>query len=157
MIILRHITLDRTPLDEWSARRNDLYVTTHNTHKRQTSVQPVGLEPSKRAAADPRLIPRGHRDRLLKGEDFKTGQVLCIVKCADGFVLLTKQETVLLGVTDRLWSHLGRNCVLKFVIAGEIERTRILGRRRKQLLDDLQEKRMGKRTRVFYIYIYIYI
>jgi len=43
------------PLDEWSARRGDLYLTTHNTHKRQTSMPPGGNRthnPSKRAAAD---------------------------------------------------------------------------------------------------------
>jgi hypothetical protein len=34
----RHITVGRTPLDEWSARRRDLYLTIHNTHKRQTSM-----------------------------------------------------------------------------------------------------------------------
>jgi hypothetical protein len=35
-IILRHTTLGRTPLDEGSARRIDLYLTTYNTHNRQT-------------------------------------------------------------------------------------------------------------------------
>jgi hypothetical protein len=40
-----HTTLGRIPLDEWSARRRDLYVTTHNIRKRQTSVPPVGVEP----------------------------------------------------------------------------------------------------------------
>jgi len=44
-ISLRHTTLVRTPLDEWSARRRDLYLETHNTHKRQTSLPPAGLEP----------------------------------------------------------------------------------------------------------------
>jgi len=34
MITLRHNTLGRTPLDEWSARRRVLYLTTHITHKR---------------------------------------------------------------------------------------------------------------------------
>jgi hypothetical protein len=34
----RHITLGRTPLDEWPAQRRDLHLTTHNTHKRQTSM-----------------------------------------------------------------------------------------------------------------------
>jgi hypothetical protein len=34
----RHTTLGRTPLDEGPARRRDLYLTTHNTHKRQTSM-----------------------------------------------------------------------------------------------------------------------
>jgi len=31
----RRITVCRTPLGEWSARRRDLYLTTHNTHNRQ--------------------------------------------------------------------------------------------------------------------------
>jgi hypothetical protein len=31
-IKLRHTTLGRTPLEEGSARRRDLYLTTHNTH-----------------------------------------------------------------------------------------------------------------------------
>jgi hypothetical protein len=34
----RHTTLGRTPLDEGPARRRDLNLTTHNTHKRQTSM-----------------------------------------------------------------------------------------------------------------------
>jgi hypothetical protein len=46
MITLRHTTLSRTPLDEWSAQRRDLYLTTHNTDKRQTSLPPVGFEPT---------------------------------------------------------------------------------------------------------------
>jgi hypothetical protein len=43
---LRHTTVGRTPLDEWSARRTDLYLTTHNTHKRQTSMPYAGFEPT---------------------------------------------------------------------------------------------------------------
>jgi len=31
---LRHTTLDRTPLEDWSTRRRDIYLTTHSTHKR---------------------------------------------------------------------------------------------------------------------------
>ena len=42
----RPTTVGRTPLDEWSARRRDLYLTTHNTHNRQTSMTPVGFEPT---------------------------------------------------------------------------------------------------------------
>jgi hypothetical protein len=112
-ITIRHTTLGRTPLHEWSARRRNLYLTTHNTHKRQTSMPPAGFffpvplfpfdpfrtfksfrpsschlwpilvliqltqhkhpcpggirthNPSKRAAADPHLSPRGHWDRQL--------------------------------------------------------------------------------------------
>ena len=34
----RRTAVGRTPPDEWSARRRDLYLTTHNTHNRQTSM-----------------------------------------------------------------------------------------------------------------------
>ena len=38
-------TVGRTPLDEWSPRRRDLYLTTHNIDKRQTSIPRGGFEP----------------------------------------------------------------------------------------------------------------
>jgi hypothetical protein len=38
-------TVGRIPLDEWSARRRDCYLTTHNTHNRQISMPLVGFEP----------------------------------------------------------------------------------------------------------------
>ena len=62
----RRITVGRTPLDEWSAHRRDLYLTTHNTHNRQTSMPPGGIRThnlSRLAAADPCLRPRGHWNR----------------------------------------------------------------------------------------------
>jgi hypothetical protein len=43
-ITFRHTTLGRTPLDEGPARRTDLYLTAHNTHKRQTSTPPPEFE-----------------------------------------------------------------------------------------------------------------
>jgi hypothetical protein len=52
-VILRHIALCRTPLDEWSAVRRDLYLSTHNTHKRQTSVPPAKFEPAIPASERP--------------------------------------------------------------------------------------------------------
>jgi len=42
----RRTTFGRTPLDEWSARRRDLYLTTLNTHNRQKAMPPVGFEPT---------------------------------------------------------------------------------------------------------------
>jgi len=39
-------TFDRTPLDEVSTCRRDLYLTTHNIQKRETSMPPAGLEPA---------------------------------------------------------------------------------------------------------------
>jgi hypothetical protein len=65
-VTLRHTTFGRTPLDEWSARCRDLYLTTHNTHKSQTSMPPAEFEPA---------IPGGERpqthalDRAATGID----------------------------------------------------------------------------------------
>ena len=47
----RRTTVGRTSLDEWWARRRDLYLTTHKTHNRQTSMPPVRFEPTISAGA----------------------------------------------------------------------------------------------------------
>ena len=49
----RRTTVGRTPLDEWSAHRRDLYLTTHDTHNRQISTPPVGFEPKISAGERP--------------------------------------------------------------------------------------------------------
>ena len=52
-ITLRHTKLGRTPLDEWSARRRYLYLTTQNTHNRQTSTPPARFDPTTPASEWP--------------------------------------------------------------------------------------------------------
>jgi len=42
----RRTTVGRTPLDESLSRRRDLYLTTHNSQNGQTSMLPVGFEPT---------------------------------------------------------------------------------------------------------------
>jgi len=61
--LILHTALGRTHLDEWSARRRDLYLTTHNTHKRQTSMPPAGFEPAIPASDRPHT----HTDRAATG------------------------------------------------------------------------------------------
>jgi len=61
-IKLRHATLRRTPLDEWSARRRDLYLKAHETHQETDIPTPGGIRtriPSKQSAVNARLRPRG--------------------------------------------------------------------------------------------------
>ena len=70
----RRTTVGRTPLKEWSARRRDLYLTTHDTHSRQTSVSPVGFEPTISAGERPKTYAL---DRAATGTG-KTGSLLCI-------------------------------------------------------------------------------
>ena len=64
-ITLRHTTLGKTLLDEWSAQRTDLYLKTHNNPKRyiQTPGGIRTLNPSVQAPANPRLRTRGYWDR----------------------------------------------------------------------------------------------
>ena len=53
----RRSTVGRTPLDEWSARRRDLYLTTQDTHNRQISMPAVGFEPKISAGERPCRSP----------------------------------------------------------------------------------------------------
>jgi hypothetical protein len=61
-ITLRHTTLRRTSLGEWSTGSREIYLTTHNTHTTDIHGprRDSNKQFSKRAAADPRR-PRGHR------------------------------------------------------------------------------------------------
>ena len=59
-----HTTVGRTPLDERSARRRDLYLTTHNNYNRQTSMPAAGFEPA---------IPAGDRPQTLTLDRSATG------------------------------------------------------------------------------------
>ena len=60
----RHITTGGTFLDEGSARSKNLYLTTHNTHNRQTSMPPVWLKPA---------IPAGKRPHTRALDSAATG------------------------------------------------------------------------------------
>ena len=71
-ITLRHTTLGRTPLDEWPARRRDLYLTTYNTQKTETSMPPARFEPA---------IPASERPQTHALDGAATGIRLCIGYC----------------------------------------------------------------------------
>ena len=45
-ITIRHTTLRKTPLYEWSAQSRDLYLTKHNTHKRRHPCFRKNLNPN---------------------------------------------------------------------------------------------------------------
>jgi hypothetical protein len=55
---------DIFPLDEGSVRSTDLYVTTHNNHKGQTSMPPAGFE---------RAFPVNERPKIHAIEGVATG------------------------------------------------------------------------------------
>jgi hypothetical protein len=57
---LRHTTLGRTPLDEWSVRLREIYLRVHIYKKDIFAPGEIRTH----SPADPRLRPRGHWDRL---------------------------------------------------------------------------------------------
>jgi len=67
----RRTTVGMTPLDEWSSRHRDLYLTTHITHNGQTSMPPVGFESTISADERPQTYTL---DRAAAG----TGKIKCV-------------------------------------------------------------------------------
>ena len=82
----RRITVGRTPLDKWSARRTDLYLTTQNTHNRQTSMPPAGFEPTISAGERPQIYAL---DRAATGTSIKYSYLSKIIsrECTQLWVL----------------------------------------------------------------------
>jgi hypothetical protein len=76
----RLTTVTWTPLDEWSARRRDLYLTTHNIYKRKTFIPPVGFDPT---------IPTGERQQTYALERGHWDRLLCLYINNNYVVLLT--------------------------------------------------------------------
>jgi hypothetical protein len=85
---LRHTTLDRTPLDEWSARPRGFYLTTHNTHKRKTFMPSAGFEPT---------IPARERPQTHALDTAATGIGNKCVSESLGFVYCGAKMNVLIG------------------------------------------------------------
>jgi len=81
--VSRRTTVGRTPLDERSARHRDLYLTTHNTHKRQTPMPPVGFEPN--------------RPQTYALDSAATGTGSCIVKKRIKYLITTNKESIRKG------------------------------------------------------------
>ena len=80
----RQITVGRTPLDALSVRRSDLYLTKHNTHNRQTSMPPVGFEPTISASERPQTYVL---DRAATGTCARSGILFDIRPCVDTGIL----------------------------------------------------------------------
>ena len=64
----RRTTVGKTPLDEWSARRRDLYLTTHSSKSRKTSMPQVGFEPTISGGERPQIYAL---DRAATGTGLK--------------------------------------------------------------------------------------
>ena len=65
-------TIGRTPLEEGFARRRDLYLKTHNTHKRETSTISAGFEPTIAAS----VRQQTHAERFYRVANGQAGAIL---------------------------------------------------------------------------------
>ena len=94
----RRTTVGRTPLDEWSARRRDFYLSTHNTHNRQTSMPPVGFEP---------VISTGKRLQTHALDRAATGTGECIFRQPFKFIHQLSYNAALYAVrhTTNKWTE----------------------------------------------------
>ena len=108
----RRSTVGRTSLDEWSARRRDLNLTTHDTHNRQISMPPVGFEPKISAGERPAAA------HLLKSwVRIPTGAwifVCCECRVLSGW-----------GLCDELITRPEESYRLWFVVVCDLETSRI--------------------------------
>ena len=102
-IMLRHTTLSRTSLDEWSARRRDIYPITYNILKRQTSILPAEFEPTISAGERPQMHAL---DRAAAGIDF---WLVTIVpkywKLPSSQRIYTRNGDVFLHAAGKVWTH----------------------------------------------------
>ena len=93
LITLRLTTFCRIPTDKWSAQRNDLYLTTHNTqntqNKRHTSTPRAGFKPPVPTIK----LPQTHTsDRSAAGIGVSTYRVFnwvaaCLVLCNTNWLI----------------------------------------------------------------------
>jgi len=90
-ITLRHTRSGRTTLDEWSDRRSDLYLTTHNTRKIQISMPLTRFEPAIPAGERPQthaLDRSPHWDRTSRVIDKQNA----IWKHREGFIFWSAHD-----------------------------------------------------------------
>jgi choline dehydrogenase-like flavoprotein len=120
-----HTTVGRTPLDEGSARRRDLYLTTETLYK--TNIHATGgirtHDPSKRSVADLSIRLRGHWDRpdshvcrqskrcMQKGG--RRTPILCTPIMALSSYSRTKHINKTLERTDRYFCRQSKRCMQK--------------------------------------------
>ena len=122
----RRTTVCRTPLDEWSARRRDLYLTTHYIHNRQISMPPVGFEPTISAGERPAAAP-------LLNSWFRIPPGAWIFVCCECSVLSGR------GLCDELITRPEESYRLWCVV-----------------VRDLETSRIGAPCIYIYIYVYVY-
>jgi len=113
-------THGKTPLDEWSARRRDLYLKTHTTHNRHPCL-PRGNRnhnPSKQAATVPRL-----RSRLQRNRSRET----CLLKvCNSSGIVSTFSQTLVTQFWYLMWWNRLQSWSGAFVFLSDITLSAVL-------------------------------
>ena len=117
-ITLRHTTLGRTPPEEWSARRRDPYLTTHNVHKRQAPIPRRDSNPQCQQSSGRKSTPDNVRQlinmTLLPLPRDRKAYLIFLLKTWQHFECLVKDKVIsLCQVTEyvisfviKTWWHL---------------------------------------------------
>jgi len=96
----------RTPLEEWSARRRDLYLTTTLTTDRHPCLCGIRTHNlSSRAAADLSLRPYGHYDRLCFCSGLPFTARMCLNGIISPSIILPAATLYIPGNNVKLWGQ----------------------------------------------------
>jgi hypothetical protein len=101
--IIGHATFRRTLLDGWSARRRDLYLATHNNHRRQTSMTRRDSNPQSQQASGCIPMPysarplgsAGNYSSLINFDDMKFDSTKILSVILKSFSFIWRMETVI--------------------------------------------------------------
>jgi hypothetical protein len=77
--IQRRTTVGRNPVDEWSARRRDLYLTAYNTHNRKTYMPLARFEPTISTGERPQTLTLD-REATGTGMSWITFYISCFLR-----------------------------------------------------------------------------
>ena len=97
----RRTTVGRTPMDEWSALRRDLYLTTHNTHNRQTSMPPAGFEPTISAGERPQTYALDRAATFMWNINVYLQYLLCYQVSWHNWILYAFRDTGYISVKSK--------------------------------------------------------
>ena len=124
-----HTTLGRTPTYEWSVRRRDVFLKTHNTQKRRTLIPSAGFEPA--IPANERPQPHAFLHYAVHKFAFTIGTFMVISYFLIAFIFQWNNEALTFG-TEILHSiqinHQPDATIFQFIILTFIYSSTSFGR-----------------------------
>ena len=102
----RHSTVGRSPLDEWSTRSWDIYLITHNNHKRRTSMSQRDLNPQSQQASRRRFTPYTARPLRSAYLNVMCHLVSLVISCVLIFIKLLDNRYLFSAMNMSHWTNI---------------------------------------------------